>query len=161
MHISTTDLCDAHIDQLQVAEPRFVDFGGSSHFAGPISTVKTFEDNVLVRAALESPGEGRVLVVDGGGSLRRALVGDILAGLGIENGWVGIVVNGCVRDTGVTRGMEIGIKALAALPHRSEKVGIGQRDVPVSFAGVTFRPGEWLYADPDGIIVAPTALHQS
>lgn len=159
MEFATTDLTDDH-PETQVAEPLFSDFGGARSFAGPIETVSVFEDNVLVRAALETPGEGRVLVVDGGGSRRCALVGDVLAGLGISNGWAGIVVNGCVRDTAVTASLEIGIKALAARPNRSEKRGEGRTGVAVSFAGVTFRPGAWLYADADGIIVSDRAIHQ-
>jgi regulator of ribonuclease activity A len=158
MSLPTTDLTDSHPD-LAVAEPIFRDFGGSSAFAGPIETVKVFEDNVLVRATLETPGKGRVLVVDGGGSLRRALVGDIVAGLGVTNGWVGIIINGCVRDTAVTAKLDIGIKALAALPKRSDKFGNGQVSVPVRFAGVDFEPGDWVYADADGIVVAPGEMN--
>jgi len=154
MTLPTTDLTDSHPD-LAVAEPIFRDYGGSLAFAGPVETVKVFEDNVLVRATLETPGNGRVLVVDGGGSRRRALVGDVLAGLGIANGWVGIIIHGCVRDTAVTATMDIGIKALAALPKRSDKFGKGRVSVPVRFAGVDFEPGNWVYADADGIVVAP------
>lgn len=154
MTLPTTDLTDSHPD-LPVAEPIFQSFGGVEAFAGPIETVKVFEDNVLVRATLETPGEGRVLIVDGGGSRRRALVGDILAAIAIESGWAGIIINGCVRDTAVTRTMDVGIKALAALPKRSDKFGNGQVSVPVRFAGVDFVPGEWVYADADGVVVAP------
>lgn len=154
MTLPTTDLTDSHPD-LPVAEPIFQSFGGVEAFAGPVETVKVFEDNVLVRATLETPGEGRVLIVDGGGSRRRALVGDILAAIAIESGWAGIIINGCVRDTAVTRTMDVGIKALAALPKRSDKFGNGQVSVPVRFAGVDFVPGEWVYADADGVVVAP------
>ena len=158
MTYATTDLCDAN-PGVQVVQSIFSDFGGRAAFAGPIETVKVFEDNVLVRACLETPGDGRVLVVDGGGSLRRALVGDVLAGLGARNGWEGILVYGCVRDTAATADLDIGIKALAAFPKRSDKYGAGQVSEPVTFAEVTFRPRHWLYADADGIVVAEVAIH--
>lgn len=158
MEIKTADLCDAHAPELQVAEPLLRDYGGTPAFGGPISTVQVFEDNVLVRAALEQPGQGRVLVVDGGGSLRCALVGDLLAALGLQNGWAGIVVNGCIRDAATLGRLPIGVKALASNPLRSDKRGQGARDLPVSFAGVSFTPGQFLYADEDGIIVAERAL---
>lgn len=158
MNFATTDLTDAHPDA-QIADPLFTDFGGSSSFAGQIETAKVFEDNVLVRATLETPGRGRVLVVDAGGSLRCALVGDVLAGLAIDNGWVGIVMYGCVRDTAVTAEMPIGIKALAAHPRRSHKGGEGRVGVDVTFAGVRFSPGDWLYADADGIAISSEPMH--
>ena len=157
MAIKTADLCDAHADELQVAAPLLRDYGAAA-FGGPISTVQVLEDNVLVRAALEEPGNGRVLVVDGGGSLRCALVGDMLAQLGARNGWAGVVVNGCIRDAAEIARLPIGVKALATNPLRSAKHGQGQRDVPVTFAGVTFVPGQFLYADADGIVVAARAL---
>lgn len=159
IEFTTTDLSDEHEGLVQVAEPLFMPFGAAERFAGPIATARVHEDNVMVRARLSTPGEGRVLVVDGGGSLRCALVGDVLAGLGIENGWSGIVINGCVRDSAVLDTMDIGIRALAALPNRSRKNGWGEDDVDVRFAGVDFRPGEWLYADADGILVAPAPIH--
>lgn len=159
MSTLTTDLCDSHADAVQVADPVFRDFGGRMAFHGPILTLKLFEDNSLVRAALEQQGESRVLVVDGGGSLRCALVGDQLAALGQRNGWAGIVVYACVRDTAELANIDIGIKALAAHPLRSVKRGQGERDVIVRFAGVTFRSGQYLYADTDGLIVAEQALH--
>lgn len=158
MEITTADLCDAHAPELQVAEPVFRDYGGMRAFGGPISTVQVFEDNVLVRAALEQPGRGRVLVVDGGGSLRCALVGDLLAALGVQQGWAGIVVNGCIRDAATLGRLPIGVKALASNPLRSAKRGEGARDQPVSFAGITFVPDHYLYADEDGLIVAERAL---
>ena len=158
MALKTTDLCDAHADELQIAAPLFRDFGGAPAFGGPISTVHVYEDNVLVRAALEEDGAGRVLVVDGGGSLRCALVGDMLGEIGVKNGWAGIVVHGCVRDSAELAQLPLGVRALATNPLRSEKRGEGQRDVPVAFAGVTFMPGHYLYADADGIIVAPRSL---
>lgn len=158
MPYATTDLCDAHSDEVRVAEPLFRDFGGLSAFDGPIATLEVFEDNSLVRAALEEPGQGRVLVVDGRGSLRCALLGGNLAALAEEKGWAGVVVFGAVRDARELAAAKIGVKALAAHPRKSEKKGAGKRDVPVAFAGVTFAPGEWLYADEDGIIVSARRL---
>jgi regulator of ribonuclease activity A len=154
----TPDLCDAHPDDVRVLDPLFRDFGGEPAFSGPIATVKAHEDNVLVRAALDEPGGGRVLVIDGGGSLRCAMVGGNLAALGAANGWSGILVHGCVRDVGELRAVAIGIKALAAHPRKSGKKGEGARDVAVTFGGVTFRPGEHLYADADGVIVSARPL---
>ncbi len=158
MSFATADLYDEHGERLQVALPLFRDYGGRRRFCGPVSTVKAFEDNTLVRAALEEPGEGRVLVVDGGGSLRCAMVGDNLARLGIDNGWSGIVVHGCIRDSGPIGEMAIGVKAMATNPRKSVKRGEGRRDIPVRFAEVLFEPGHWLYADEDGIVVAESEL---
>lgn len=159
MSYATTDLSDAHPD-LQVCDPVFADFGGAIAFHGPIRTLKIFEDNALVRSTLETPGKGAVLVVDGGGSTRCALVGGNLGVLAVKNGWAGIVVNGCVRDTEELSQQDVGIKALAPHPRKSEKgLHSGHVDKVVSFAGVTFRPGEYLYADADGIVVAPKPLH--
>ncbi len=158
MSLKTTDLCDEHSAELKIASPMFRDYGGSKLFNGAISTAKVFEDNSLVRAALEEPGEGRVLVVDGGGSMRCALLGDNLAALGQRNGWAGVVVYGCIRDSADIAGIEIGVKALNTHPLKSVKKGIGERDVPVTFAGLTFHPGEFLYADEDGLIVSRAAL---
>ncbi len=155
---ATADLYDAHAERVQVADPLLRDFGGAARFAGPIATCKVFEDNTLVRAALEDRGEGRVLVVDGGGSLRCALVGDQIAALAQRNGWSGIVVWGCIRDAAALARMPIGVKALAANPRKSVKRGEGARDVPLGFAGVRFVPGAWLYADADGILVAAAPL---
>jgi regulator of ribonuclease activity A len=149
MACNTTDLCDQLGDAARVAAPLFRDFGGAVGFAGPISTVKCHEDNSLVRAALQEPGAGRVLVVDGGGSLRCALLGDMLAQFGVDNG--------CIRDAGAIARMPIGVKALAAHPRKSVKRGIGERDVAVRFADVTFLPGDMLYADVDGVLVTAAA----
>jgi regulator of ribonuclease activity A len=157
MSFNTADLCDEH-DGLHVAEPMFRIFGRRRAFNGPIATVKCHEDNSRVREALEEPGEGRVLVVDGGGSMRRALLGDMLGALAVRNGWAGVVVNGCIRDSDAIDALELGVRALATIPVKSIKRGDGQRDVSVSFAGVTFRPGEHLYADADGIVVAPVPM---
>lgn len=158
MDIKTADLCDQFSDELEVCEPLFGDFGGELRFGGPIATLKCFEDNSLVRELTGEAGKGRVLVIDGGGSMRCALVGDMLAKKAVDNGWAGIVVYGCVRDTAALGTLPIGIKALGAHPLRSDKRGEGQRDVVVRFAGVTFRPGDWLYADEDGIILARRQL---
>lgn len=155
---ATADLYDDHGESLRVAAPLFRDFGGARTFEGPVSTVKVFEDNSLVRAALEEPGEGRVLVVDGGGSLRCALVGDNLAELGAKNGWSGIVVYGCIRDAAPIGRIAIGVKAMATNPRKSIKKGEGSRDVDVRFAEITIRPGDYLYADEDGFVVADRPL---
>lgn len=152
MTFKTTDLCDSD-PMIQVADPVLHHFGGAIQFSGPISTLKLFEDNSLVRSALEEPGVGRVLVVDGGGSLRCALVGDQLGVLAVQQGWAGIVVYGCVRDVAELRQLPLGVLALASHPRRSVKRGEGQRDLAVSFAGITFRPGQHLYADADGLVV--------
>jgi regulator of ribonuclease activity A len=155
---STPDLCDRFGDLLQVAEPRFRDYGGTVAFAGTIETLKLREDNALVRRVLETPGRGRVLVVDGEGSLRSALVGGQLAALAAENDWRGIVVHGAVRDAAELAAAATGIKALALSPRKSGKAGTGAQGVPVSFAGVTFTPGHFLWADADGMVVAERDL---
>ena len=158
MSLATTDLCDAYPNEARVVDPLFRDFGGQSAFAGVISTVKVYEDNVLVRKALEEPGQGRVLVIDGGGSHQCALLGGNLAALAATSGWVGLVVFGCVRDVRELRASTVGVKALALHPKKSGKRGEGLRDVAVRFGGVTFVPGEHLYADEDGILVSASAL---
>jgi regulator of ribonuclease activity A len=158
MTFSTADLYDAHEKTVQVAEPGLLNYGKRLRFSGPITTLKTYEDNTHVRTALEEPGNGRVLVVDGAGSGHCALLGDRLAELGAKNGWAGVVINGCVRDVATLAGTDLGIRALGSTPRRSEKNNAGQRDIPVAFRGVTFRPGEYLYADEDGILVSPEKL---
>lgn len=158
MSFKTPDLCDGYEGSVWVAEPLFRDFGGATSFHGPVATVRVFEDNVLVRKALETDGQRRVLVVDGGGSTRCALLGDRLARFAFENDWAGIVINGCIRDSEEISKIAVGVKALHAVPKRSAKEGVGERDVPVSFAGVTFAPGNHLYADADGVIVADRDL---
>lgn len=152
---ATADLCDQHGENVQVAEPALRHFGGRASFSGPIATVEVYEDNSLVRAELETVGAGRVLVVQGGGSLRVALLGGNLAALAHKNGWAGIVVHGVVRDTHELARTDVGILALASCPRRSRKDNQGARDLMVSFLGVDFRPGERLYADADGLIVLP------
>lgn len=158
MDIKTADLCDQFSDELEVCEPLFGDFGGELRFAGPIATIKCFEDNSLVREITGEPGNGRALVIDAGGSMRRAVVGDMLAKKAADNGWVGIVVYGCIRDSAALATLSIGVKALGAHPVKTDKRGEGQRDLPVRFGGVTFRPGDWLYVDEDGIVVARRQL---
>lgn len=157
MSFKTTDLSDAH-PTVQVGEPLLRHFGGVTSFSGPITTLRVFEDNSLVRATLEEPGSGRVLVVDGGGSLRCALLGDQLAALGAQNGWSGVVIHGCVRDTAELRQINLGVLALAAHPRRSAKAGAGEQGVTLHIAGLTLQPGYYLYADEDGIVVADQAL---
>jgi regulator of ribonuclease activity A len=158
MAIATADLCDEFGAEVRVAEPLFRDWGGSMAFAGPVETLRVFEDNALVRRVLESPGRGRVLVVDGGGSLRSALVGGNLAALALQNGWAGILVNGCIRDSDEIRTLPLGVKALHSVPRKSAKTGGGDQGVPVTFAGVTFARGCHLYADRDGVVVADRDL---
>lgn len=163
MPTPTPDLCDAHEEKLvdgslRVLPPVFATFGKHIRFSGPARTLKVFEDNVLVRAALETPGEGCVLVVDGGGSLRCALVGGNLGVLAQKNGWAGIIVHGCVRDSAELNQCEVGIRALATHPRRSIRKGAGDRDLAVDIAGVTVRPGDWIYADEDGVLVSGVKL---
>jgi regulator of ribonuclease activity A len=149
----TADLVDAHGQRAQVCELPFRQLGGVTAFEGEACTVRCPEDNVLARQAVSEPGTGRVLVLEGGGSLRVALVGDILAGLARDNGWSGIVVHGAARDVAALRGIAVGIAALGTTPRPSHKDGAGERDVPVRFGGVTFRPGARVVADEDGIVV--------
>lgn len=163
MSFATCDICDANEDKLAagtlaVLPPVFKSFGKLSKFSGPATTLKVFEDNVLVRSTLETPGNGHVLVVDGGGSLRCALVGGNLGVLAEKNGWTGIVVNGCVRDAEELNACNVGIRALATHPQRSIRKGMGDRDLAVSIAGITVRPGYWIYADSDGVLVATEKL---
>ena len=160
MSFATTDLSDAH-PEAQTCEPLFADFGGRIAFHGAIKTLKVYEDNALVRATLETPGEGRVLVVDGGGSIRCALVGGNLGALGVKNGWAGIVVYGFIRDSDEIAGQDIGLKALGTHPRKSEKgLHSAHADKVLSFAGATFKPGAWLYADADGIVVSDKPIHK-
>jgi len=157
-HYVTPDLCDAYPDLVQVLEPMFSNFGGRDSFGGQIVTIKCFEDNSLVREQVELDGRGKVLVVDGGGSLRRALLGDMLAEKAAKNGWEGLVIYGCVRDVDALIQTNVGVQALASHPLKTDKRGIGDLKVVVSFAGVTFRPGEYVYADNNGVLVSPSPL---
>lgn len=159
MSLMTTDLSDAH-PEAQVCEPLFRDFGGRVQFHGPIKTLKLFEDNALLRATLETPGEGRVLVVDAGGSARCAVLGGNLGALAVKNNWAGLLVFGYIRDSEEIAAQAVGVKALGAHPRKSEKgLHSAQADRVVSFAGVTFRPGAWLYADADGVVVSEQPVH--
>lgn len=163
MNFATCDLCDANEEKLAdgslvILPPIFQKFGKHIRFAGPARTLKVFEDNVLVRATLETPGEGSVLVVDGGGSLRCALVGGNLGVLAQNNGWAGIIVYGCVRDSEELNKCNIGIRALAAHPRRSIRKGVGEKDLAVDIAGVMVRPGNWVYVDADGVLISHLPL---
>ncbi|WP_131743163.1 ribonuclease E activity regulator RraA [Actinomadura roseirufa] len=158
MDFATADLIDDYGDELRSCETQFRRYGARARFAGPVSTVRCLRDNGLVKAALNKPGEGRVLVVDGAGSLASALMGDMIAAAAVRNGWAGAVVHGAVRDVVALRGLDFGVKALGSNPRKSAKDGTGQVDVPVSFGGVEFRPGDWLYADEDGIVLAGRRL---
>jgi regulator of ribonuclease activity A len=149
---STADVLDEYGDRAAVCLLQFRSFGRAA-FSGRIATVRCFEDNVLVRRTLEDPGEGRVLVVDGGGSLRCALLGDNIATLAVENGWAGIVINGCVRDSAELDSLALGVKALGTNPRPSRKDGVGEAGVPLACGGIAFEPGALLYADGDGVVV--------
>jgi regulator of ribonuclease activity A len=151
---SVPDICDEFIDEVSVLDPLFSDFGARRKFSGAIVTVKCFEDNSRVRELVQSEGRGRVIVVDGGGSLRRALLGDLLAARAAENGWQGLLINGCVRDVEILETIDLGVKALNCHPVKTDKRGEGQVDVEVTFAGATIWPGDYLYADANGIAIA-------
>jgi regulator of ribonuclease activity A len=156
--LSTADLVDAHGDKVRSCTVPFRQFGARMRFFGPVRTLKTFEDNALIKQTLSAPGAGAVLVVDGYASLRCALVGDIIAGLAVKNGWSGLIIWGVVRDSIALKDLDLGIKALGTNPWKSSKQGGGLLDVPVSFGGVEFRPGDWLYSDEDGILVSDRPL---
>jgi regulator of ribonuclease activity A len=158
MNIQTADLCDAHEDKLVVVAPMFASYGGRPSFGGPLTTLKIFEDNSLVRKAVESAGNGRVLVIDGGASMRCALVGDQLAELAVRNGWAGIIVYGCIRDSKAIGQMDLGVFALGTHPKKTIKRNVGEVDVPLTFGGVTFNPGHYVYADEDGVVLSATPL---
>lgn len=149
----TADLVDEIGSNVRSCDLQLRQFGGRTQFAGPITTVKCFEDNALLKSVLSEPGNGGVLVVDGDGSLHTALVGDIIAGLGVDNGWAGLIINGAVRDAAMLPTLDIGIKALGTNPRKSGKTGDGQRDVAVEFGGVVFVPGHTVYSDDDGVVV--------
>ena len=159
MQEKTTDLCDNNPEKVKIAEPiGFKDYGGTKLFNGKIETVKCFEDNSFVRKALEQNGEGKVLIVDGGGSMRCALLGDMLGELGVKNKWNGIIVYGCIRDSAAMATLSLGVKALNVIPLKSNKRNEGQQNITVHFAGVDFTPGEFVYCDEDGIIVSKEEL---
>lgn len=150
---STCDLYDRFEKTARVADPVFRDFGGRCKFSGPAVTVKCFEDNSRVKELLGTPGRGKVLVVDGGGGLRAALMGDLIAKDAVKNGWAGVVIHGCVRDAAVLATLDLGIKALAAIPRKTVRNGEGQKDLPVTLAGIRVNPGDLVFADEDGVLV--------
>ena len=155
---ATADLSDAHDADVHVLPLQLRDFGGRLAFHGEISTVRAFEDNSRVREAVNEPGRGRVLFVDGGDSLHRSLLGDLLAQKAMENGWSGVVVLGAIRDTAVIATLDLGVKALGTVPRKTERKDQGERDVPLQVGDIVIRPGQWLYADTDGLLVADAAL---
>ncbi|MEV7632110.1 ribonuclease E activity regulator RraA [Microbacterium sp. OR21] len=150
---STADLYDARGEELQSLPLQLRSFGGATAFEGPIRTVRCFQDNQLVKQVLATAGDGAVLVVDGAGSLGSALMGDMIAQSAVENGWAGVVIHGCVRDSAALATMPLGVKALGTNPRKSRKDGVGEVDVVLSFGEVRFRPGALLFADEDGILV--------
>jgi regulator of ribonuclease activity A len=152
--MSVPDICDEYSNEIRVLDPLFSDFGAKRKFCGQIVTVKCFEDNSLVRDLVSSEGHGQVIVVDGGGSMRRALLGDLLAAKAAGNGWRGLLINGCVRDVEILETIDLGVKALNSHPVKTDKRGEGQLDIPLEFAGARIVPGQFLYADANGIIVA-------
>jgi regulator of ribonuclease activity A len=158
VEFKTADLSDQFSEELQICEPIFRDYGGARTFSGQAATIKCFEDNSRVRERVAERGEGRVLVIDAGGSLRRAVLGDLLAQKALDNGWSGVVLYGCIRDSVAIGAMRIGVKALNTCPLKTDKRNEGQLDVPVRFAGAMFHPGDWVYADNDGVIVARRSL---
>jgi len=158
MKYVTPDLCDAYPELVQVVEPMFNNFGGVDSFGGEIVTIKCFEDNSLLKETANKPGRGKVIVVDGGGSLRRALLGDLIAESAVKNGWEGFVIYGCIRDVDAICEMNIGVQALDTIPLKTEKQGVGDLNIPITFGGVTFNPGEYVYADNNGVIVSSEPL---
>lgn len=156
--VSTPDLCDEFEAEVTVVEPLFRHYGGVTAFSGEISTVRCFEDNSFVAEKVKSEGQGKVLVVDGAASMRCSLLGDQLAAAAIDNGWAGILINGCLRDVEIIAPMSLGVMALASIPRKTVKAGQGEVDVPVTFAGSTFTPGHYIYADQTGILVSAKSL---
>lgn len=163
MDYITPDLCDAYPDKVRVVAAmingcQFRNYGGRRSFGGEIITIKCFEDNSLVKEHAANPGHGKVMVVDGGGSLRKALLGDMIAENAVNHGWEGIIIYGCVRDVDAIGGLDLGVQALATIPLKTEKRGIGDYAIPLEFGGVTFNPREYIYADNNGIVVSETPL---
>ena len=156
--MNTCDLCDRFEGKVRVLELPLSDFGGRVAFSGIVSTVKALEDNSRVREAVAEAGNGRVLVIDGGGSLRRSMLGDLLAGKAVANGWAGVLVNGAIRDSAAIAQLDLGVKAIDTCPMKTNKQGQGLRDVPVAFGGLVIRPGDWLAADEDGVVLADAPL---
>ena len=155
MSVSTADLYDEHGEALGSCDLQFRQLGGHRVFSGPAVTIRCHEDNALLKSVVSGPGDGAVLVVDGGGSLHRALLGDMIAQIAVDNGWAGIVIHGAVRDSALLAAMPIGVKALGTNPRKSTKTGAGDKGVPVTFGGTTFRPGDQVFADDDGLVVLP------
>jgi len=158
MNVSTPDLCDAYPDLARILEPIFKNYGGKTSFGGEIVTVKCFEDNSRVKENAGKPGVGKVMVVDGGGSLKKALLGDLIARTALNNGWEGFIIYGCIRDVEPISTMKIGVKALNSIPLKTQRKGEGENSVQITFGGVTFNPGEYVYADTTGIIVSSMPL---
>lgn len=158
MSFVTCDLCDDHPEDVRVCEPMFASFGGRETFGGQIVTVKCHEDNSRVKELLATPGGGKVLVVDGGGSMRCALLGDLIGESAVKNGWEGVIVYGCVRDVDALIQLDLGVQALAAIPLKSVRKSVGELGLEVTFGGVTFTPGEFVYADNNGVIVSARNL---
>ncbi|MCG8316515.1 MAG: ribonuclease E activity regulator RraA [Pseudomonadales bacterium] len=158
MNFVTCDLCDENPELVRIVEPLFNNYGGHSNFHGEIVTVKCHEDNSVVKENVQKPGDGKVMVVDGGGSLRCALLGDMLAEKAASNGWAGLIIYGCIRDVDEIRKTPLGVQALRTIPIKSNRQGRGDLNIPVTFAGVTFNPGDYVYADNNGIIVSSQAL---
>lgn len=154
----TCDLCDAHPEKVRVVDSMFTNYGGRPVFGGQIVTVKCHEDNTVVKEQVGTPGKGKVLVVDGGGSKRCALLGDMLAAQAAKNGWEGIIIFGAIRDVDEIRSTDVGVQALGTIPLKSNRQGRGDLNIPVTFGGVTFREGEYLYADNNGIIASTESL---
>ncbi len=158
MEYLTPDLCDSYPELVQVVEPMFTNYGSRRAFGGEIVTIKCHEDNSLVKTQAGNPGRGKVMVVDGGGSLRRALLGDMIAANAVKNGWEGFIIYGCIRDVDAIATLDLGVQALNTVPLKTEKRGIGDLNIPVTFGGVTFTPGAFVYADNNGVICSPQAL---
>ena len=158
MQIITPDLCDEYPELVKVVEPMFNNYGGRDSFGGQIVTVKCFEDNSIVKEQVGTPGHGKVMVVDGGASMRAALLGDMLAEKAASNGWEGLIIYGCIRDVDVIMETDLGVQALSTHPMKTDKRGLGDLNVPVTFGGVTFKPGEYVYADNNGVIVSSEKL---
>ena len=156
--LSTPDLCDARESEVRVLEPIFNNYGGVKSFFGPGVTIKCHEDNSVVKELVSTPGNGQVIVMDGGGSMRRAILGDMLAEKAAQNGWAGLVINGCIRDVDEIGQTNLGVKALNVHPMKTDKRGIGDLNVPVQMAGQIIQPGEWIYADNNGVIVSAQKL---
>ena len=158
MEFTTPDLCDDFPEYVRVAEPGFKNYGGVQSFCGEIVTLKCFEDNSLVREFVGKEGAGKVLVVDGGGSFRRAMLGDMLAEKAVSQGWAGIIIYGCIRDVDVIGKLDLGVQALGSHPMKTEKKGAGEANISVSFHGIDFVPGQFVYADNNGVIVTAEKL---